>query len=68
MKVTRAVSFMKPRVGLLFFVIHNQLFNPFALEIYYHKSCYIKSTTNTTGKSDKNHGDKEHKNKCLIEH
>ena len=67
-KVTRAVSFMKPHVGLLFFVTDNQSFDPFALETYYHESCYIKSTINTTGNSDKNHNDKEYKNKYLIEH
>ena len=44
----------KTRVRLIFFVIGKDY-------IYYHNSCYVKSTINYAGKSDKNHIDKEDK-------
>ena len=62
MKVTRAVGFMKPHVGLIFFVIENL----FTITIYYHKSCYTKHTFSPAGKPDKNHYYKEDENKYLI--
>ena len=54
MKATRPVGFMKPRVGLIFF-------------LSYHKSCYNKYTVNPTRKLDKDHKNKEDKSKYLID-
>ena len=44
---------MKPSVGL-FFVL-GQTFDLLAVDIYYHKSCYIKYTIDPIATSDKNH-------------
>ena len=54
MKLARAVSFMKPCVGLTFFVLGNSL--RFLLSI--HKSCYIKYTINPIENSNENHNNK----------
>lgn len=66
MKVTRTGSFIKPRVGLIFFTIDSTYsFDPFAVDLYDHKSWYTKYTK--TGKSDKNHNDKNGENKYVID-
>ena len=61
MNVVRTVDFMKPHVGLIFFVIGSCLI--LLLSIYYHhKSCYIKFAIDTNGKHDKNYNAKEDHN------
>ena len=37
--------------------------DPFAADIYYHDSCYIKYTNSPPGKSGKNHNHKENESK-----
>ena len=63
MKVKRAVGFMRPRVGLIFFVTDNL----FAVNIYYHKSCYLICTINPIGKWNKNPDNNEDRSKYLLD-
>ena len=57
-----AVGLIKPHVGLIFFVVENL----FAINVFFHKFCYTKYTISPAGKPDKNHNDKENKNRYLI--
>ena len=61
MEVTKVVSFIKPRIGLIFFVIDNCLI--FLLSIYITISLAIKNTLSTL----KNHASKEYKGEYLID-
>ena len=45
-EAARAVGFMKPRVE------NRESFDIFSVDLCYHKSCYIKYTIDTTGKSE----------------
>ena len=61
MNVIRTVDFMKPHVGLIFFVTGSCLI--LLLSIYYHhKSCHIKFAIDPNGKYDKNYNAKEDHN------
>ena len=60
MNVIRTVDFMKPHVGLIFFVMGSYLM--LLLSIYYHGSCYIKFAIDPNGKFDKNYNAKEDHN------
>ena len=44
---------------------NGEFFDPFSIDIQYHRSCYLKCAINSTGKSDKNHFENE---RNLIKH
>ena len=56
--MTRRVGFMKLHVGLISLVM-TIIVIYFCCQYIYQNSCYIKYTIKNTGKSDKNHEDKE---------
>ena len=65
MEVRTAVAFMKPFVGLIFFVINNSLRFLLLIDIII-ISLVIENTLNPIGKSDKIHNNKKDKYKYLI--